>query len=472
MYRRAGYAGRNAFDATQEVTGARPPRSHPRSWRGRIGEVVHGKWRVEAIAHQSLTTTKYDAVHIRNGRRVALEVLTVSTPAIREKFQHEGLVANTIGHPAVVKFLDDGVTDDGAPYLVMERLDSASLLQMHDEAGGVLPANDIVRWSCQLLDVLATAHDRGIVHRGVKAATVHVTRAGSIKLLDFSTAYVGESSTKDGEVVDPHEDIQAVGALLKMLFDGQEMPRAIGPVIERALAGQNRWEDARAMREALRWAAQSLPGYEEEIPAKAFILGETPEERRTLAGPFDTTAPDERVTTPNFDSIAPTTVRTEDEPLPSTERPTIPRRRVPVARILGIAAACAFVVAAFVAPRPMVERVSHEMKGRLAASPAAEPATAPAPAPKSATPVAPRAVRVARAPETFHVPRAEIAATAAPAKATKRRNADWLTRKVAMATTDTTEEAPAAATATAPEPEAAPASAPESADPPEENAGD
>src|SRR5439155_7299655 len=53
---------------------------------------------------------------------------------------------------------------------------------------GPPPATDVLRFGSQLADALAHAHDRGIVHRDLKAANVMITRDGRAKVLDFGLA--------------------------------------------------------------------------------------------------------------------------------------------------------------------------------------------------------------------------------------------------------------------------------------------
>ena len=56
-----------------------------------------------------------------------------ATPA---RFLREGYVANAVGHPAVVAVLDDGVTEDGAVFLVLELLEGESIDARRIRLGG------------------------------------------------------------------------------------------------------------------------------------------------------------------------------------------------------------------------------------------------------------------------------------------------------------------------------------------------
>ncbi|HEX2677321.1 MAG TPA: protein kinase, partial [Polyangiales bacterium] len=89
---------------------------------GRIGQLVNGKFRLLRLLGVGGMAAVYEAAH-RNGKRVALKMLHASlsqSERQRKRFAREAYVANTIGHPGVVQIHDDGVSDDGTAYLVME----------------------------------------------------------------------------------------------------------------------------------------------------------------------------------------------------------------------------------------------------------------------------------------------------------------------------------------------------------------
>ena len=142
--------------------------------------------------------TVYRARH-RNGHRVAIKVLRsdlVVHRTVVERFLVEGYVANRVDHPAIVRVLDDGIADDGCPFLVMELLEGTSL-DLHvrrgkkerlpplseEEAGSVVET---------LAEVLVEAEASGVIHRDIKPSNVFRTRDGAIKLLDFGIAFVAD----------------------------------------------------------------------------------------------------------------------------------------------------------------------------------------------------------------------------------------------------------------------------------------
>src|SRR6185295_1825989 len=152
----------------------------------------------------------------------------------------------------------------------------------------------------QLLDVLAVAHEKGIVHRDIKPDNLFLTKQGRLKVLDFGFAQMKsgfrkeqtatgfllgtpgfmspEQSVGNRAQVDAQTDIWAVGATLYTLVCGRpvhegesaaellvaaanyaarplrsvepNVPQALAQVIDRALAFEksSRWSNARQMQ--------------------------------------------------------------------------------------------------------------------------------------------------------------------------------------------------------------------------------
>ncbi len=213
--------------------------------RARIGTVLRGKWTVDALLDRGGMASVFSATH-RNGNRVAIKVLhrhICERADLKDRFLREGYVANKVGHPAALQVLDDDVAEDGAVFLVMELLEGESL-EARMRRTRILTPVEALFAADRVLDVLASAHDHGIVHRDVKPANVYITKDGRIKLLDFGLARVREASfkfeaTRDGvllgtaaymppeqaqgraALVDHRSDQWAVGALLFTTLSGR-----------------------------------------------------------------------------------------------------------------------------------------------------------------------------------------------------------------------------------------------------------
>lgn len=130
----------------------------------------------------------YRAHDPRLGRDVALKVLAPGPGMTEERlrrFEQEARAAGALSHPNLVSVFDTG-RHDGAPYLVFELLEGASLRARL--GAGALPLRKVIDYGVQVAQGLAAAHDKGIVHRDLKPENIFVTADGRIKILDFGLA--------------------------------------------------------------------------------------------------------------------------------------------------------------------------------------------------------------------------------------------------------------------------------------------
>jgi serine/threonine-protein kinase len=296
--------------------------------RGRVGSVLGGKFRLVQLLGVGGMAAVYEAQH-RNGKRVALKVMHRSLDGSareRERFLREAYAANTIGHDGVVQIYDDGVDASGAVFLVMELLEGATLADLQRAAGGKLDLSLAIAAANQLLDVLAVAHQRGVVHRDIKPANLFMTKTGQLKVLDFGVARVFEATTgttietQSGSMlgtpafmpqeqargrwdeVEARSDLWAVGATLFTLVTGEHVHRGETPneqlgramtmparslgsvasdlplpfveVVDRALRYERdeRWPDARAMRGALREVMRLIDSGDAASGTESWVL--------------------------------------------------------------------------------------------------------------------------------------------------------------------------------------------------------
>src|SRR5580700_7581839 len=130
----------------------------------------------------------YRARDSRLGREVAIKVLPKSfsqDPERLRRFEQEARAASALNHPNILAVYDVGM-HDGAPYLVTELLEGATLRDRL--SGGALPPRKAVDYAVQTAQGLAAAHDKGIVHRDLKPENIFVCRDGRVKILDFGLA--------------------------------------------------------------------------------------------------------------------------------------------------------------------------------------------------------------------------------------------------------------------------------------------
>jgi serine/threonine-protein kinase len=163
----------------------------------RVGGSLRGKWTLDRLLGVGGTAAVYAATH-RNGKLAAVKILHPSLAVdatVRARFLREGYAANKVGHPGAVSVLDDDTTEDGAVFLVMELLLGETIEARAARSGGRLEPAEVLSIADQLLSVLVAAHEQGVIHRDVKPENVFLTLDGSIKVLDFGIARLGEGTS-------------------------------------------------------------------------------------------------------------------------------------------------------------------------------------------------------------------------------------------------------------------------------------
>lgn len=168
----------------------------------RMGEQVSraremGSYRLEELLGRGGMGEVYRASHRMLARPAAIklirdEILSERNPeqvrVVVERFRREAEAAASLQSPHTVALYDFGITEDRTLYLVMELLDGLDLEALV-EREGPLPAARVVHILIQVCESLEEAHRRGLVHRDIKAANIHVGRLGLqydfVKVLDF-----------------------------------------------------------------------------------------------------------------------------------------------------------------------------------------------------------------------------------------------------------------------------------------------
>ena len=135
--------------------------------------------------------TVYGGIQESMDRPVAVKVDSrpLSDERNRRRYLREVQAAGRItGHPHVVSLIDTGVLPDDRPFIVMERCDGGSLVDLVAR-GPVSPA-DAVSLVRAASSALGAAHEAGVLHRDVKPANILLDSYGSPRLTDFGIAAV------------------------------------------------------------------------------------------------------------------------------------------------------------------------------------------------------------------------------------------------------------------------------------------
>jgi serine/threonine protein kinase len=184
----------------------------------------------------------YRARDTRLGREVAIKVLPASFTENADRlrrFEQEARTTGMLNHPNILAVYDVG-THEGAPYLVTELLDGATLREELP-----VPRRKALDYGKQIATGLAAAHAKGVTHRDLKPENLFVCRDGRVKILDFGLAKVESPETEmtrtagttpgvamgtvgymspeqaRGEPSDARSDIFAFGVILYEMLSGQ-----------------------------------------------------------------------------------------------------------------------------------------------------------------------------------------------------------------------------------------------------------
>jgi len=291
--------------------------------QARVGSLLDEKWRLESLIGLGGMAAVYAGRH-RNGARGAVKILhpeLARVREVRERFLREGYAANKVEHPGAVKVLDDDVVrsgpDEGAAYLIMELLEGESIEERVHARGLPFEIDEVLAIADDVLDVLAAAHEKGVIHRDLKPENLflHVGETPGpfgwqrVKVVDFGLARIahGEGVTRAGmaigtpsymapeqaegrsEHIDGRSDLFGIGAIMFRLISARkvheannvielvtkmaqvpapklrsvraDVPEAVAAIVDRALQFErdSRYENATAMRDDVRAAREGRP---------------------------------------------------------------------------------------------------------------------------------------------------------------------------------------------------------------------
>ena len=279
-------------------------------------------YRILERVGQGAMGTVYRAVQLSLERDVALKVLS---PALFEegefveRFLAEARAAGHLSHPNIVQVFDVGQQNRNY-FISMEYLPGGSL-QSLIERDGPLAAEDALSFALDAAGALVWAGEKGIVHRDIKPDNLLVTDRPSAKVADFGLAadrrrskslfdggkVIGTPSYMApeqalGKPIDHRADIYALGSTLYALlagvppYDGEspveilvrktkepppplarrvraaqrDLPREAVDVVEKMMERdpRDRYQSAREVEEALRWALDAAKARETRSDAR------------------------------------------------------------------------------------------------------------------------------------------------------------------------------------------------------------
>lgn len=246
------------------------------------------RYRIERLLGEGTGGTVYLARDLSLEREVALKVIRLSSPRIKDpaetraRFLREVKLTARLSHPNIIVVYDFGEEAETL-FLAMEHVPGGTLAQRLAPGTVPFPIGERILLATELAEAIAHAHGKGILHRDLKPANILLTAEGAAKITDFgigkllagdvdltgsgemigSPAYMSPEQMR-GERADTRSDIFGLGAVLYHLLSGQrpftadnltglvaqvqteplpdifalepELPAEIGPILARCLA--------------------------------------------------------------------------------------------------------------------------------------------------------------------------------------------------------------------------------------------
>ncbi|MBS2014372.1 MAG: serine/threonine protein kinase [Deltaproteobacteria bacterium] len=213
------------------------------------GDVIDGRYRVEALLGSGGMAAVYRATHVVLEQPFAVKVVSPqirAIPGMAQRFLREARAATQLKGTHVARVSDVGTMADGSPYMVMEYLEGRDLDTII-EAHEVVPVIDVVDLVLQACEALAEVHGLGIIHRDLKPANLFLTTGADglacVKLIDFgisrfdsplspkdleklttpdtvmgSPRYMSPEQMESATKADERSDIYGLGAILYELL--------------------------------------------------------------------------------------------------------------------------------------------------------------------------------------------------------------------------------------------------------------
>lgn len=176
-------------------------------------------------------------------KRVAVKLLNVANDQRYVDFQNEARAVSMIDHPNIVRVLDFSVSENGAPYMVMEYIEGQGLdryLAGHEN----FEERELVELFLPVVEALGHAHSKGVLHRDLKPENILVVESAKglqPKVVDFGLARIEKETlyrtdggdryvvgtptymspdTVRGLPYDHRSDIYSLGTILFEAFSG------------------------------------------------------------------------------------------------------------------------------------------------------------------------------------------------------------------------------------------------------------
>jgi tetratricopeptide (TPR) repeat protein len=232
----------------------------------------------------------YRAQDLADGGAVAVKIVAAAGPVAAERFAREAEALAGLSHPAIVRYVAHGETDDGDLYLVTEWLDGEDLGARLRRAG--LTMAESLALGLRAATALGEAHRLGVVHRDVKPGNLWLVggRPEEVKILDFGIARLRgheRTLTQAGAMIGTPGYMAPEQARGERRVDARADVFSLGCVLFKCLSGRLPFAGDDVMAVLLKLVLEEAPRLTELCPDApsllddlvARMLAKAPEER-------------------------------------------------------------------------------------------------------------------------------------------------------------------------------------------------
>jgi serine/threonine protein kinase len=170
-----------------------------------VGATIDKRYFIDGLIAQGGMGAVYRATHTALNKKVAVKILWPyfsSNASAEERFHQEAKAASRLTHPGLVLVHDYGLTECGAPYLVMQFAEGESLACVLEREGRLDVAR-MIDIFLQICEALSYAHANQVIHRDVKPGNIIINRCTGtekIQIVDFGIAKLLSVNEQDPAV--------------------------------------------------------------------------------------------------------------------------------------------------------------------------------------------------------------------------------------------------------------------------------
>ncbi len=246
----AALTGAKSRSAPQSSATAKPDGS----WIFPEGTILNGLFEVRRLLARGTVGAAYEGVNVTTRERVAIKAFRPEfgdLPVVRNGLLREMHLFVRLSHPAIVPYrLAAREPIFGAVYIVTDFVDGIELQALIGQV--TFPEQQLRNLTGRLADGLKTAHEVGVVHRGLAPDSILIPngRLDQSQIIDFgvspefdasrirvisalaeaTTRYAAPEQFGDfGGEVGPWTDVYSLGMVMLALATGTSPPKLQGP---------------------------------------------------------------------------------------------------------------------------------------------------------------------------------------------------------------------------------------------------